>query len=204
MPTNWIDDIANKTLAGISKAQKDYETWTSGYWLCDAPEYMVTTYIARQISTINRTFYLTLENNVGGGIKDARRRPGKVTLREDLRPDGKFDILLWWAYDKPSAIIEVKKKVFYFSNIKDDVDRICGTLKIPNTSIRCGFIAYYMSLPDGKRELARNRVQTRVDRVKEKVKAAVIKENLKLKQYPVKVVEDDGYAWVAVVLKISR
>ena len=35
-----MDDVANKILAGISKAQKDYEDWTGGYWLWEAPEYM--------------------------------------------------------------------------------------------------------------------------------------------------------------------
>ena len=55
MSYDFMDDIANKTLAGISKAQKEYEDWTGGYWfwLWEAPEYMVTTYIARQISIIS-------------------------------------------------------------------------------------------------------------------------------------------------------
>ena len=43
MSYDLMDDIANKTLAGISKAQKDYEDWTGGYWLWEAPEYMITT-----------------------------------------------------------------------------------------------------------------------------------------------------------------
>ena len=47
MHAKWMDVmdvIAKKTRAGISKAQDDYEYWTGGSWLWEAPEYMVTVY----------------------------------------------------------------------------------------------------------------------------------------------------------------
>ena len=197
-----MDDVANKTLAGISKAQKEYEDWTGGYWLWEAPEYMVTTYIARQISTISdKTFYLTLENNVRDGIRDAGGASGRP--RKDLRFNGKFDILLWWANGTPRAIIEVKNQVTSFSKIKDDVSRISAALKRQNT-IRCGFIAYYTSLTDGARKPAKNRVETRVDGVESAVKKFANDNDLKFKRYPGKVVKDEDRAWTIEVLKISR
>ena len=71
-----MGNIVNRILDGISKAQKHYETWTGGYWLWEAPEYVVTTYIARHISKINdRPFYLTLENNVRNAIDAAGGLP---------------------------------------------------------------------------------------------------------------------------------
>lgn len=203
MSHDFMDDIAENTLGGISKAQIDYETLSGGYWLWKAPEYLVTTYIARHISTINyRTFYLTLENNVTSGIKDAGGW-GKGRLRKDLRPDGKFDMLLWWANDKPRAVIEVKNQVTGFSHIKADISRICATLSRHNT-IRCGFIAYYTSFSKGKRKSARDRVITRVDGVASKVNELAKQEKKKFKRYPGKVVGDDNDAWSAEVLKISR
>ena len=202
MSYDLMDDVANKTLAGISKAQKEYEDWTGGYWLWEAPEYMVTTYIARQISTISdKAFYLTLENNVRDGIRDAGGASGRP--RKALRFNGKFDILLWWANGTPRAIIEVKNQVPGFSKIKHDVSRISAALSQEST-IRCGFIAYYTSLTDDERNPAKNRVETRVDGVASAVKEFAKDNNMKFKRYSGKVVIDEDSAWTAEVLKISR
>lgn len=63
-----METIVDKTLKGIARAQDDYETWTGGSWLWEAPEYLVTSYIAREIATVEGyTYYLTLES----GVKDA-------------------------------------------------------------------------------------------------------------------------------------
>ena len=203
MSYDLMDDVANKTLAGISKAQKDYEDWTGGYWLWEAPEYMVTTYIARQISAISdKTFYLTLENNVRDGIRDAGGAGGRP--RKALRFSGKFDILLWWANGTPRAIIEVKNQVPGFSKIKHDVSRISAALRSHQNTIRCGFIAYYTSLTDDEHNPAKNRVETRVDGVASDVKEFAKANNMKFKRYPGKVVIDEDSAWTAEVLKISR
>ena len=59
-----IEDVVEKTLSGIAKAQKDYEDWSGGYWLWKAPEYMLTMYIARAIRTIPGSHCLTLEDKV--------------------------------------------------------------------------------------------------------------------------------------------
>lgn len=202
MPYDLMDDIANKTLAGISKAQREYEDWTGGYWLWEAPEYMVTTYIARQISTISdRTFYLTLENNVRDGIRDAGG--GKGRPRNALRFNGKFDILLWWANGTPRAIIEVKNQVTGFSKIKDDVSRISAALSRQNT-IRCGFIAYYTSRRDSDGLSAKNYVKERAKGVASEVKKFTNENGMKFKRYSGKVVKDEDSAWTVEVLKISR
>ncbi len=198
-----MDDVANKTLAGISKAQREYEDWTGGCWLWEGPEYMVTTYIARQISTINdRTFYLTLENNVRDGINEAGGGRGRP--RNDLRFYGKFDILLWWANDTPRAIIEVKNQVNGFSKIKDDVSRISAALSQQNT-IRCGFIAYYTSKrEEDEHKSAADHVINRADKISSEVKIFTNKNLMKFKRYSGKVVKDEDSAWTVEVLKISR
>ena len=46
-----IESVIKKTIRAISRAQNDYEEW-SQFWLWQAPEYMLTTYIAREIATI--------------------------------------------------------------------------------------------------------------------------------------------------------
>ncbi len=209
MPADLMNDIAKKTLGGISAAQKHYEYWTGGCWLWEAPEYMVATHIAKHISNIeNESFYLTLEHNVRGALKDAGGQ-GRGRPRKALRPDGKFDILVWRGDGKPMAVIEVKNQVTGFSYIRADVSRICATLKRPNAgryTIRCGFIAYYISLNDGKRKPAKNRVIDRVGRIAKKVEESANDKGMKFRRFPgrVKVVGDDGGAWTAEVLKISR
>ena len=206
---NFMDVVVNRSLAGISEAQKHYDYWTGGYSLWQAPEYMLTTYIARHISAIDVSpFYLTLENNVEDGINEAGGL-GRGKLREDLRPGGRFDILIWWGNGTPRAILEVKNRVIGFSNIQDDVSRICATLSRSNT-IRCGFIAYYSShsKPNSKRKSAKDRVIERVDEVASKAKVFTNQKGRKFNRYPaevnVNVVGNGRYAWTAEVLKISR
>ena len=140
--------IVEKTLEGIVRAQDDYETWTGGSWLWKAPEYLVTSYIAREISTIEENAcYVTLESNVKNAIRYSGGRSGRP--RSALRHRGKFDILLWWRsnHARPRAVIEVKKHVSGFAAIKDDVARICAVLSRPKskTSFQCGLVAFYTS-----------------------------------------------------------
>ena len=55
-----MDKIVGNTLAGIAKAHKDYESWTGGYWLWEAPEYLITTHIAKQLTTYRgHKYYVT-------------------------------------------------------------------------------------------------------------------------------------------------
>lgn len=205
-PVKFMDAVVNHTLAGISEAQKHYDYWTGGYSLWQAPEYMLTSYIARHISAIDiSSFYLTLENNAEEGINEAGGL-GKGELREDLRP-GRFDILLSWGNGKPRAIIEVKNRVIGFSNIEADVSRICATLS-PSNTLRCGFIAYYTShsKPKSKHKSAKDRVIERVDDVASKVKLFTNQNNRRFKRYPgkVNIVGNGRYAWTAEVLKITQ
>ena len=142
---------------------------------------------------------LFVDNN---GIRDAGGASGRP--RKDLRFNGKFDILLWWANGTPRAIIEVKNQVPGFSKIEDDVSRISAALRSRQNTIRCGFIAYYTSLTDDERNPAKNRVEERVCNVASNVKEFAKDNNMKFKRYPGKVVIDEDSAWTAEVLKISR
>ena len=205
MPANLMDNIVKKTLAGISEAQEDYNYWTGGSWLWEAPEYMVTTYIAKHISDLKeKSFYLTLEHKVKDAIDIAGGLPvGRP--HKTLRRDGKFDILVWWANETPRAVIEVKKQVRGFSEVRADVSRICDILSIPDTTFRCGFIVYYTS--KYKPGSAKKYVSNRVVGVAKEVKKFTYEygKRLKFKRYH-REVEEDGSddAWTAEVLKISR
>ena len=197
-----MDKIVGNTLAGIAKAHKDYERWTGGYWLCDAPEYLITTYIARQLTTYRgHKYYVTLENNTRAAINDAGgMRKGRP--RRDLRLQGRFDILLWWAKDTPRAIIEVKKHISAFKHISEDVSRICSTLEQEN-DIRAGLVAYYTSHGSEPDEVAQF-ISKRLEVIETGTRNYVNKRGMKLRHYPDKIRIVDDWAWVPGVLKISR
>ena len=121
--------IADRILYGIKKAQKDYKEWSDGDWLYYAPEYLLTTYIARSIADIDCTKYITLENSTSGAIKNAGAYT-RGSLSHKVRQYGRIYILLWWGtiykgnLIYPKVMIEVKHRVYSFEQLKHDIDRI--------------------------------------------------------------------------------
>lgn len=201
-PANWTDAVANESLAGIFEAQRVYKRWTDDYCsLRYAPEYLVTTYIAKRISTL-KEISLTLENNVKDAIDDAGGLPpGKPP--HVLRYKGKFDILIWTKRD--SAIIEVKRQVYSFTSpVRADVSRICATLN-KQENFKCGFMAYYTFIRDGESRLAKKRLKKRMEGVADRIEEFAVGKEKKIKRYPqeAKISKDDEGAWGCQVLKIS-
>ena len=86
--------VIEATLRAIGKAQRDYEKWSGGLWLWNAPEYMATTVIARTLHKLDRVTYVTMENNVQAAIEDAG---GSVVGRPNrrLNLNGRFDLVVW-------------------------------------------------------------------------------------------------------------
>ena len=211
-------EYGEKTSAGMYKAQKAYEKWSGGLWAWNAPEYLLTTYIAQQISRIKgKPFFLTLEQHVGealrgaGASEDAIVKAGKQ----------KFDIVVWWGSDAPRGIIEVKKQVNSFRGgstgyrgVKRDVDRIIESLKA-TSSLQFGLIAYYTSCKFGERPPKRAEViaRDRVEKISSEAQTFVQKRNMKFKRIAGKIniykdvtVRDgpNDHAWVAEVLMIWK
>ena len=199
-----IETIIKKTFKAINKAQSDYEKWTGGFWLWEAPEYMLTTYIAREISTIrNHTYYLTLENSVREALGDAgglnRGRPLNA-----LRLNGRMDILLWRANDTPRVAIEVKNQVSSFLQIKDDVDRICSLLKKRNNTFQCGLMTFYTSCRDRGNVCSQDRILQRLKEMESDGREFIQKERMNLSIQKNKCTIDGDSAWLAVVWEIRR
>ena len=133
-------DIARAALSGIAKSHEEHTAWSNGCWLYEAPEYLITTSIAREIwSSFKQGHYyhLTLEEKVSNLCEAPTVRPGNV------------DIALWDP-EPPRrqlscrATVEVKKQISSFEHIKDDIQRICDLLQ-HNRSIRFGAMAYCTS-----------------------------------------------------------
>ena len=196
-----MDEVIENTLKGIAKAQREYER-SSGCWLWEAPEYFMTTCIAREISSHRQFGYsVTLENNVRAAIDDAGGM-GRGRPRNDLRPDGKFDILLWWANDTPRTVIEVKKHIRQFRRIRSDVARICGVLNQADT-IRNGLVAYYSSLAGEPRQL-RRLMSDRLATIEDEARKYVERREMILDHCHRRTTVVQDSAWTAGVLNISQ
>lgn len=201
-------NVIKKTLRGITKAQHAYEAWTYGYWLVDAPEYLTTTYIAKEIAT-STDHFVTLEQDAKESIKEAGG-PGSGKLAERVRrklDGGRFDIVVW-DDDTPIIIIEVKKQPNVFGKIEGDVGNICRVLKGKN-SLQYGLIAYCSAWRESEDESAEERTSRIVEDIKSDAEVHIKKKRgLKLIQYlslsKTKVVDEYKWAWIAVVLKISK
>ena len=210
-------EYAEKTSAGMYKAHKAYEDWSGGLWAWNAPEYLLTTYIAKEVSEIKfKPFYLTLEQHVGEALGGAGASEGIV----EKAGKQKFDIVVWWGSDAPRGIIEVKKQVNSFSGsatgyggIKQDVERIVESLK-ETSLLQFGLMAYYTSCKYGERppNKAETVIRDRVNKVSSEAQKCV-PEKMKFRRIAGKISswKDDtvgngpnDHAWVAEVLMIWK
>ena len=200
-----IEVVIKKTLSGIAKAQRDYEAWSGGSWLWEAPEYMLTTYIAKELWTIPGSKYLTLESNVRSTLEDAGGM-GRGKISEAARPSGRSDIVLWRSNDTPRAVIEVKNQVSdSATEIKQDVTRISTTLRRRDNSFQCGLVAFYTSRRDREEdgEGARSTIKDRLENIEYETRN-ILGGRCRLSRHDSRIRVDGDSAWVASVLQIQR
>ena len=212
------DEYARMALKGMYRAQKAYEKWSGGLWAWKAPEYLLTTYIAREIAKIkDKSFYLTLEQHVGQALADAGVREAAV----EQAGKQKFDIFVWYGSDTPRGIIEVKKQVNSFGGgstgyrgVKKDIGRIIESLKAAD-SLQFGLIAYYTSCKFSERppKTAEEFIADRVKGIGSDAQEFVQMKNMKFRRisgkinkFKDKTVTDgpNDHAWVAEVLMIWK
>ena len=192
--------IIDAVLKSIASAQREYENWSGGAWLWEAPEYMATTGIARAVQGIESVAYVTMENNVRTAIKDAG---GNVVGRRNARLslEGRFDVVVW-NITAPRGLIEVKTSVGGYSSVRKDVRKLCTALMKAN-DIRWGLVAYFLSFADGERKAARDRLADRTANIARRAAEDVPREfRLKRRNSTIRV-NDDG-AWTTEVLEIRR
>lgn len=165
-----MDQIIEATLSGIKKSQQQYEKWSGGFWLWNAPEYFVTTNVANEISKINGPKFITLENGSTAMIKEAGAR-GRGRLSKDIREKGKVDILLWWGNDRPRAIIEIKNYIYSATQYERDIKRIKALLKLNSSqsSLQFALFAYCDSADNGKQKSAQQKIEDKMSRIKSNV-----------------------------------
>lgn len=197
-----IEDIVSASLKGIVKAQKDYELW-SEEWLWEAPEYFSTVYVAKEIAKIAGSKFITLENNAKSAIKDAGAM-GRGKLHGNIRENGRFDILLWWANGTPRAPIEVKCQVKDADKIMLDIKRIKEVVhrNKHDASFNFGAVVFYSSRRDDKTFKAKAKLEQSLKNILAAVKKEV-GDSCQVSMDQSKIYVDDDSAWVgaAIVLK---
>ncbi len=155
-----MNEVVDSTLKAIIDSHEEYIEWSDGEWLWNAPEYLLTVNIAKELNRIDKNKYITLEDNVRKTM-DIAKATGAGRMHPDVRENGRFDIVLWWAGGTPRAVIEVKNSVCTYENIKIDVTRIKEVLnrKTDLSDFQFGLIAFYISINyskgSGKDELTK-------------------------------------------------
>ncbi len=201
-----MDEVINCTLKGIKNARKDYSAWSGGEGLYQAPEYLQTVSIIREIAKIEKSKYLTLEDNIDYIITESSTgEQNENKLPDDARQNGRADIVLWWASGYARAIIEVKRWVYNINHIKDDLNRIHNMLiyNYDDNKLQFGISTFYIS-QYYERGDSLNTLETHINEkllkaVQEyaKERDLIIKPHYKLSS------ENENFAWGAVSLLVT-
>ena len=197
-----IDDVVKKVLSGIVKAKKDYEDW-SDCPLQEAPEYLLTVYIAKEIGQLGGggRKVLTLESKVQDIVDDAGGI-GSGRVPEGTRLGGKSDVTLYWADGIPRAVIEVKNQLTRASAIEDDLIRIRSLLRNQSNRIKFGLIASCTSEKDMTPKTARSAVEHTLNEIECRTRK-VLGDERRLSRFDSRIIVDGNEAWVGSVLLVK-
>ena len=137
------NEIIQACLDGIKTSFDEYEAWSGGEWLWNAPEYLLTVNIAKKLWEIDKSAkFITLEDNVRETLKSADAKiKGKISSK--ARPSGRSDIIFWWGKGSPRGVIEVKNAIYNKNHIQEDLDRIYELLK-KDSSLEFGITTFYI------------------------------------------------------------
>ena len=146
-----------------------------------------------------------MENSAKEAMKDAG--VGKGKLHSDIRSNGRFDLLLWWANGKPRAPIEIKCQVTEFRKIRKDIERLNKVIhrNKMDSSFEFGMSVFYTSSKKRTGAAAREVTKQRIDNIVKGAKDLVDNNTIvKFKSSSIKVVENSAWAAIAIVLKSAR
>jgi hypothetical protein len=192
------------------KAVEDFSFISGGEWFDEAPEYFLTTYIARSVGDQGNTYAL-LEVPVGQTRKEAgASRRGRAAEHE--RRNGRFDVVFYWANGSPRAAVEIKSPVWSAAEqkIHPDIDRLSSALLANNDStFQFGVFLFYASVskPERKHNNASQRMRELLGRIEQKAIDRAAKQRAEAILIPGAVhkgKEDEDGAWSIASLVITR
>ena len=199
-------DVVKACQKGIVNAQKQYAEM-AGEPMWYGPEYFITTHIAQSLNKAAGSKFITLENSAYYGLQDANAL-GKGTLHSDLRSNGRFDILLWWANELPRAVIEVKNRVYNKTQYESDIKRIKQTLerKSESSSLEFGVFSFYTLAYDSeiKENSGKQTLESRLSTIESRISDMVgANFNIEMARH-IKYCDVGEVYWAAASVIITR
>jgi len=192
------------------KAAAHFCQISGGEWFDEAPEYFLSTYVARSAGNHENTFAL-LEVQVDQTRKEAgASRRGRAANHE--RRNGRFDVVLYWANGNPRAAVEIKSPIWDVTEqqIRPDIDRLCSALLANSSStFQFGVFLFYASVgkPERKHDNATQRMRDLLERIEEKAIEWTARRGAEVILIPGAVhkgKEDEDGAWSIASLVITR
>ncbi|MBL0569190.1 hypothetical protein JD505_07860 [Aeromonas hydrophila] len=199
-----VPTVVSACIEGIANAQNQYVSMSGGDWVYWAPEYFITSSIAQSLHNASGKKYITIEN----GAYDALYYAGAIgqgRLHRDIRPSGRFDLLLWWAKGHPRAVIEVKNRVFNRSQYESDLKRIVAVIsrKKDNSTMEFGAFAFYSATGDSPKKSSRNILEQRKKIIENNAKK-IVGNQFKVTLHTSEIIVDDEHAWFAGCILIEN
>ncbi|WP_432463446.1 hypothetical protein [Agarivorans sp. QJM3NY_33] len=196
--------IVDVCLEGVVLAQNEYCDMSGGDWVCWAPEYFITTTVARCLHQAKGNKYVTIENGAYDAL-DYAGAVGKGRIHRDIRSGGRFDLLLWWAKGAPRAVIEVKNRVFNKTQYESDLKRITGVLKRKKlqSSMEFGAFTFYSAADDSSTKRSHEILEQRIETIQNNAQV-IVGDEFKATLYISDIVIEDASAWFAGCILVEH
>jgi len=187
-------------IKGGEKACTEYCKLSGGYWLNRAPEYFLTTYAASALRNFGSTS-IGLEVSVNKSRKEANAvRNGRPSQHD--RRNGRYDIVLYRADDKPRGCVEVKSSLYSVDRrrLVPDFVRLCSTLNSKErSSIQFSGLLFFASVaaPQRGKDTEEERLNALLMRINDLAKESSEKYNVSqnLLKSKIRVDPNGGGAW---------
>jgi len=144
--------------------------------------------------------FITLEDNVEYILTESYSK-GKGRIPGEIRKDGRFDIVVWWASGWPRGIVEVKHR-YDLEKIICDLKRICKILhkakRLDDSSLQFGIFAFYTDYYHEKGKSS-DVVKKRIKKIYEIANEIAQSENIQIYSYKLGPVKKDKSSWIASV-----
>ena len=203
-------ELVQAMICSGEKAVENFSFISGGEWFDEAPEYFLTTHIARSVGNQGNTYAL-LEVPVGQTRKKAgASRRGRAAQHE--RRNGRFDLVFYSADGSPRVPVEIKSPVWSATKQKiyPDIDRLSSALIANNDStFQFGVFLFYASVskPERKHDNASQRMRKLLERFKDTAIGRAEEKGAKVILIPGSVHKgkevEDG-AWSIAALVITR
>ena len=199
-----MERMVSPVIGGLARAVNDHYAFCrrSSYyegrrWAWLAPEYLFTVYICQEIRCIENPPQVDIEDCVEAAMFDAGGW-GQGKIPDDVRRNGKIDIVLSYDDHTPFAIVEVKV-VSAPSEVQGDVQRIYRILN-RNNRIRHGMLALIISgQSENQYGLLADRITTFEECIPDYVPEYDVTPTVRCLE-----AAEDGRKYAAMVFTISR